>query len=127
MNHFFEWVVRRRWPVILCTALAAALGVLAWVRLPIDAFPDVTNLQVMILTKAPGLSSRDIEQRVTYPIELQMGGLPKVKGHIGILSTHLFYDPSREAHIVLNFGDNTRMVESFKALIEIDNTLQRMK
>ena len=45
---------------IFCTAFAAALGVLAWVRLPIDAFPDVTNLQVMILTKAPGLSSRDV-------------------------------------------------------------------
>lgn len=78
MTRFFEWVVRRRWLIILCTALAAALGVLAWVRLPIDAFPDVTNIQVMILTKAPGLSSRDVEQRVTYPIELQMGGLPKV-------------------------------------------------
>lgn len=78
MISFFEWIVRRRWPVIFCTALAAALGVLAWMRLPIDAFPDVTNMQVMILTKAPGLSSRDVEQRVTYPIELQMGGLPKV-------------------------------------------------
>jgi D-alanyl-D-alanine carboxypeptidase len=55
-----------------------------------------------------------------------LGRLPKVKGHIGILSTHLFYDPIHAAHIALNFGDNTRMVESFKALIEIENTLQRM-
>lgn len=78
MNAFFEWIVRRRWPILFCTALAAALGALAWVRLPIDAFPDVTSIQVMILTKAPGLSSIDVEQRVTYPIELEMGGLPKV-------------------------------------------------
>jgi D-alanyl-D-alanine carboxypeptidase len=56
-----------------------------------------------------------------------LGRLPKIKGHIGILSTHMFYDPSTDAHIVMNFGSNTRMVESFKALIEIENTLQRMQ
>lgn len=55
-----------------------------------------------------------------------LGGLPKVRGHIGILATHLFYDPVKEAHIALNFGDTTRMVESFKALIEIEGVLQRM-
>jgi D-alanyl-D-alanine carboxypeptidase len=56
-----------------------------------------------------------------------LGKLPKLKGHIGILSTHLFYDPTRDAHISMNFGSNTRMVESFKALIEIENVLQRMR
>ncbi len=56
-----------------------------------------------------------------------LGHLPKIKGHIGILSTHLFYDPSRDAHIIMNFGSNARMVESFKALIEIENILQRMQ
>jgi D-alanyl-D-alanine carboxypeptidase len=55
-----------------------------------------------------------------------LGRLPRIKGHIGILATHLFYDPSREAHIILNLGDNTRMVESFRALIQIENGLQRM-
>ena len=56
-----------------------------------------------------------------------LGRLPKVKGHIGILATHMFYDPSKDVHIILNFGSNTRMVESFKALIEIENLLQRMQ
>jgi D-alanyl-D-alanine carboxypeptidase len=56
-----------------------------------------------------------------------LGRLPKIKGHIGILGTHLFYDLTRDAHIIMNFGDNTRMVESFKALIEIENVLQRMR
>ena len=55
-----------------------------------------------------------------------LGKLPKIKGHIGILSTHLFYDGTRDAHIIMNFGDSTRMVDSFKALIEIENVLQRM-
>jgi D-alanyl-D-alanine carboxypeptidase len=56
-----------------------------------------------------------------------LGKLPKIKGHIGILSTHLFYDPSNEAHIVMNFGSNTFMVGSFKALIEIENTIRGMQ
>lgn len=56
-----------------------------------------------------------------------LGGLPKIKGHIGILSTHMFYDPTRDTHIIMNFGSNTRMVESFKALIEVENILRRMR
>jgi len=79
MKSLFEWIIRRRWPVLFCTVLAAVLGGFAWMRLPIDAFPDVTNIQVMVLTKAPGLSARDVEQRITYPIELVMGGLPKAQ------------------------------------------------
>jgi len=55
-----------------------------------------------------------------------LGRLPRIKGHIGVLSTHLFYDSTRDAHIIMNFGSNTRMVESFKALIQIENILQRI-
>lgn len=56
-----------------------------------------------------------------------LGHLPRVKGHIGILSTHMFYDPATDTHIIMNFGDNKMMVNSFKALIEIENTLLRME
>jgi D-alanyl-D-alanine carboxypeptidase len=56
-----------------------------------------------------------------------LGHLPRCRGHIGVLATHLFYDPVKDAHIILNLGDNTRMVESFQALIEIENILFRMR
>jgi heavy metal efflux system protein len=79
MTTFFEWLVTRRWAVLSVAALTVIGGFVAWSRLPIDAFPDVTNIQVMVLSKAVGLSAVDVEQRVTYPIEQQMGGLPKVK------------------------------------------------
>jgi cobalt-zinc-cadmium resistance protein CzcA len=72
------WLLRNRFLVLLATALLLIAGVVAWQRLPIDAFPDVTNTQVMILTKAPGLAAIDIEQRVSYPIEQVMRGLPRV-------------------------------------------------
>ena len=73
------WLLKNRFLVLLATGVLIAAGVAAWMRLPIDAFPDVTNTQVMILSKAPGLAAVDVEQRVSYPIEQVMRGLPKVK------------------------------------------------
>lgn len=73
------FMLKNRMPVLLATAVLMAAGAVAWLRLPIDAFPDVTNTQVMILSKAPGLAATDVEQRVSYPIEQVMRGLPRVK------------------------------------------------
>ena len=78
-DSFVQFLLRQRLLVLLAAAVLAGVGVLAWKTLPIDAFPDVTNDQVMILTKAPGLAAVDVEERVSYPIEQVMGGLPKVK------------------------------------------------
>ena len=78
MHSLYSFLISRRWAVLSLAALAAAVGLVAWFRLPIDAFPDVTNIQVMILSRAEGLSSTDVEQRVTYPIEQEMGGMPGV-------------------------------------------------
>jgi heavy metal efflux system protein len=76
---FVTWLLCNRFLVMLATGVLVAAGVAAWVRLPIDAFPDVTNTQVMILSRAPGLAAIDVEQRVSFPLEQVMRGLPKVK------------------------------------------------
>jgi cobalt-zinc-cadmium resistance protein CzcA len=78
MRRFVEFLLKRRMLVLALTILLVGAGAVAWTRLPIDAFPDVTNVQVMILSEAPGLSAVDVEQQVTWPIEQQMGGMPKV-------------------------------------------------
>jgi cobalt-zinc-cadmium resistance protein CzcA len=78
MRAFIEYLLHRRILVLALTGILVIGGVIAWTRLPIDAFPDVTNVQVMILAEAPGFSAVDVEQQVTYPIEQQMGGVPKV-------------------------------------------------
>ncbi len=78
MRRFASALLSQRWAALLLAGLVVAAGIVAWIRLPIDAFPDVTNIQVMVLTKAAGLSSEDVEQQVTYPIEQQMGGLPGI-------------------------------------------------
>ena len=70
--------VRRRWLVILAVMAVAAFGAWNFTRLPIDAVPDITNVQVQINTSAPGYSPLETEQRITFPIETAMGGLPKL-------------------------------------------------
>jgi cobalt-zinc-cadmium resistance protein CzcA len=72
------WILANRFLVLLVTAALAIGGGLAWTHLPIDAFPDVTNTQVMVLAKAPGLAAVDVESRVSFPIEQHLRGLPKV-------------------------------------------------
>jgi cobalt-zinc-cadmium resistance protein CzcA len=64
--------------VILGLLVLVAFGVYSCLNLPVDAFPDVTNVQVEILSSAPGLSALEIERFVTYPIENAMRGLPDV-------------------------------------------------
>ncbi|MDE3017813.1 MAG: efflux RND transporter permease subunit [Nitrospirota bacterium] len=68
--------LRQRVLVVAVAAALAVAGLYAFEALPIDAFPDVTNIQVQILTDAPGLSPVEVERFITYPLELQMTGLP---------------------------------------------------
>ena len=74
-----SWLLDNRLLVLLATVLLTVGGVAAWRSLPIDAFPDVTNTQVMVLAKAPGLAAVDVEERVSFPIEQAMRGLPRVR------------------------------------------------
>ncbi|MDG0857333.1 CusA/CzcA family heavy metal efflux RND transporter [Roseateles puraquae] len=75
-ERIIRFAIEHRWLVILAVLGMAALGVFSYQKLPIDAVPDITNVQVQINTKAPGYSPLETEQRVTYPIETVMAGLP---------------------------------------------------
>ena len=75
-ERIIRFAIEQRWLVILAVLGMAALGLLSYQRLPIDAVPDITNVQVQINTQAPGYSPLETEQRVTYPIETVMAGLP---------------------------------------------------
>jgi cobalt-zinc-cadmium resistance protein CzcA len=79
----FERLIRlaieHRWLVLLAVLGMAALGIFNYKILPIDAVPDITNVQVQINTSAPGYSPLETEQRITYPIETVMAGLPHLE------------------------------------------------
>lgn len=68
--------LRQRMFIVVFAILLGAGGLYAFRTIPIDAFPDVTNIMVQVVTKAPGLSPVEVERIVTYPIELQMTGIP---------------------------------------------------
>jgi len=70
--------IARRGLVMLATLLAAALGVWSFTRLPIDAVPDITNVQVIVNVEAPGYTPLEAEQRITVPLETAMAGLPRL-------------------------------------------------
>ncbi|WP_271206077.1 efflux RND transporter permease subunit [Methylopila jiangsuensis] len=68
--------IAQRWLVVFACLGVAALGAWNFLRLPIDAVPDITNVQVQINSTAPGFSPLEVEQRITFPLETSMGGLP---------------------------------------------------
>jgi cobalt-zinc-cadmium resistance protein CzcA len=70
------WSLRNRMIVLLATLLFVLVGMRAAWQLPIDAVPDITNVQVQVITSAPALSPVEVEQYVTVPIERAMAGLP---------------------------------------------------
>ena len=70
--------IAHRWLVLLLTLGIAALGTWSFTQLPIDATPDITNVQVQINTEARGYSPLEAEQRITFPLETALAGIPKL-------------------------------------------------
>lgn len=70
--------IRHRWLVLIAVLGLCVLGVYNFKKLPIDAVPDITNVQVQINTEAAGYSPLEVEQRITFPIETVLAGLPKL-------------------------------------------------
>ncbi|HEY9758773.1 MAG TPA: CusA/CzcA family heavy metal efflux RND transporter [Oculatellaceae cyanobacterium] len=70
--------VKQRLLVLMATVFLIAAGLFNLQNLPIDAVPDITNVQVQVLTSAPSLAPLEVERRITFPIEIAMGGLPSV-------------------------------------------------
>jgi len=79
IERLMHLALHNRLLILLLVVLIVAVGALAFRTLPIDAFPDVTNIQVEVVSTAPGLSPLEIEKFVTYPIEMSMRGLPKLQ------------------------------------------------
>ncbi|HAT1722177.1 TPA: CusA/CzcA family heavy metal efflux RND transporter [Legionella pneumophila] len=78
LEKIIRFSLKHRWFILLFTVISAALGVYNYQRLPIDAVPDITNVQVQINTEASGYSPFEVEQRITFPIELALSGLPNL-------------------------------------------------
>src|SRR6267378_3026550 len=79
IDGMLSFAIRQRWLVMIGVLAMAAFGAWNFTRLPIDAVPDITNVQVQINSRALGYSPLEVEQRITFPIETAMGGLPHLE------------------------------------------------
>lgn len=78
LDRLISFAIAKRWTVLVLVLAVAAFGAFNFQRLLIDAVPDITNVQVQINTEAPGYSPLEAEQRITFPIETALAGLPKL-------------------------------------------------
>ena len=79
INKLIDFSLDNRFLVIVLWLLIVALGIHALTELPIDAVPDVTNVQVQVLTNSPGLAPEEVERFISFPVETAMSGLPKIE------------------------------------------------
>ena len=79
LSYLINLSVKNKFIVILLTVLVIGFGLYSLSQIPIGAVPDVTNNQVQVITTSRNLSTQDIEQFITYPVELKMANLPGVQ------------------------------------------------
>jgi len=79
LSALIAFCLRQRVLTLLLTAMLVGAGVMAWLRLPIDAFPDVSSTQVKLILKAPGMTPEEVESRLTVPLEQELLGIPHQK------------------------------------------------
>src|SRR5512145_2926708 len=95
-----NWAVRARRIVLVALCIMIGLGVHAFRTLPIDAMPDVSTIQVAVLTTAPGLSALEMERTVTMPIEIALNGTPGTEKIRSVSRSGL-------SHVAVIFKDGT--------------------
>lgn len=78
LENIIKQSITHRWLVLISVLAICALGIYNFKRLPIDAVPDITNVQVQINTAADGYSPLEVEQRITFPVETVLAGIPKL-------------------------------------------------
>jgi heavy metal efflux system protein len=103
INALIRFSVQNRLIVLLLVAIMAAGGAYSLINLPIDAVPDVTNVQVQVLTAAPSLAPLEIERQVTFPVETAMSGLPDVEeirsvSKFGLSAVTIVFDDSVDTY-----------------------------
>uniref|UniRef100_A0A831U095 Efflux RND transporter permease subunit n=1 Tax=Geobacter metallireducens TaxID=28232 RepID=A0A831U095_GEOME len=79
LEKLIAYTLRQKGMIIFAALVIVVFGFYSYLKLPIDAFPDVTNIQVEVVSHADGLSAEEIERNVTYPIEMAMRGLPDIE------------------------------------------------
>jgi cobalt-zinc-cadmium resistance protein CzcA len=105
MHRLIDFSLRNKFLVIILTAVMVGFGVRAMLRLPIDAVPDVTPNQVLVLTQAPGLGPLEVERFITFPVETAMSGLPGITSirsvsRFGLSAVYIYFEENLDLYFV---------------------------
>ena len=100
MEKLMTTLIHRRWLMVTIFVLLSAAGIYAWKQLAVDAYPDIAEITVGIVTQVPGLAAEEIEQQITIPIERELNGIPRMK----MMRSKNFFGLSK---IILVFEDGT--------------------
>lgn len=111
MAGLIKFALGNRVLVVLLFAAASVAGLVRLVQLPIDAFPDTTPIQVQINTVAPALSPEEIEQQITLPVELSIGGLPGLESLRSVSKFSL-------SQVVVTFRDDIEIIDARQYVTE---------
>src|SRR6266487_7158699 len=77
LSHIIDAALSARWIVLMLIIALVAAGGYALYTMPVEAFPDLTNIQVTVVTEAPSMPPTEVEQLVTFPVEQSMMGMPR--------------------------------------------------
>ncbi|MEZ5418103.1 MAG: efflux RND transporter permease subunit [Vicinamibacterales bacterium] len=105
MHRLIDLSLGNKFLVLVLTAVMVAFGVRAMLRLPIDAVPDVTPNQVLVLTQAPGLGPLEVERFITFPVETAMSGLPGITdirsvSRFGLSAVYIYFEEDLDLYFV---------------------------
>jgi len=105
VHRLIDFSLRNKFLILIFTATIVAAGVYSMLRLPIDAVPDVTPNQVLVLTQAPGLGPVEVERFVTFPVETAMSGLPGIEqirsvSRFGLSSVYIYFEEGMDLYFV---------------------------
>jgi len=79
INKIIDFSLTSRFVILMMSGLLAAAGIYAMTHLPVDAVPDVTNVQIQVMTTAPALAAEEVEQFITFPVETSLSGMPRIE------------------------------------------------
>lgn len=105
MHRIIDFSLRNKFLVLVLTAVMVGFGVRSMLRLPIDAVPDVTPNQVLVLTQAPGLGPLEVERFITFPVETAMSGLPGITdirsvSRFGLSAVYIYFEENLDLYFV---------------------------